>query len=113
MAQQDKQEYLQKLKNKQEQLKVRIQAVEAREKTKIRKQDTHRKILVGAYFLDKAIKENTMGALRKELDTFLTRDSDRVLFDLPLKENKAEKTEVVNVHTLVVSVAFGLESLAR
>jgi len=97
MAQKDKQEYLQNLKKKQEQLKAKIQAVEAREKTKSRKQDTHRKILVGAYFLDKAAKENTMEALRKELDGFLTRDSDRVLFDLPLKENKVEKIKAVNL----------------
>jgi len=88
---------LETLKKKQAQLKARIQAIEAREKTKWRKQDTHRKILVGAYFLDKAAKENTMEALRKELDGFLTRDSDRVLFNLPLKENKAEKTKAVNL----------------
>ena len=90
------------LKKKQAQLKATIQAIEAREKTKLRKQETHKKILVGAYFLEKAVKENTMEELLKELDAFLTRDSDRVLFDLPLKENKVGKKKVVNLQEEVV-----------
>jgi large subunit ribosomal protein L7/L12 len=51
-----------------------------------KKEETRRKILLGAYFLDKLRKEGTLEAIKQELDTFLTRNSDRKLFDLPLLE---------------------------
>ena len=40
------------LKKKRDQLKARIQSLEAAEKTKERKKDTRRKILIGAFYLD-------------------------------------------------------------
>lgn len=86
----DTKAYLQKLKEQQEKIKDRIQAVEAREKVQARKQDTRRKILIGSYYLEQAIKNNTMDDLNKVMDDFLTRDSDRLLFDLPLKGNSNE-----------------------
>jgi len=79
---------LESLKKKRAVLEARIQAAEARTKHAERKQDTRRKILVGSYYLDKAHQENNFEALVKLLDPFLTRDSDRKLFNLPLKEPK-------------------------
>lgn len=52
------------------------------EKILKRKNDTRKKILVGAYILDKYKKEGTTEILKAELDAFLTRKQDRVLFGL-------------------------------
>ena len=71
-------------------LAARIQAAEARVKVSERKQDTRRKILIGAYYLDEARKNNDgngnghdgLAALKAKLDGYLKRDSDRKLFGL-------------------------------
>jgi len=78
------------LKKKQEQLKAQIQALEARERLRERKRDTRRKILIGAYYLDKAKSDDkAWQRLVAELDTYLSRDVDRKLFDLPLNKQDA------------------------
>ena len=83
-----------KLKEQRDKLNARIQAVEAREKTIERKHDTRRKVLVGAYGLEKAAStENGMTDLIKRLDGYLTRDADRALFSLPPLSDKKEKSK--------------------
>ncbi len=47
------------------------------------KTDTRRKILIGAYVMDKAKKNGTFSEIIAELNNYLTRNSDRALFDLP------------------------------
>lgn len=84
---------LESLKKKQGQLKAQIQALEAAEKTREKKRDTRRKILIGAYYLDQAIKENRFDEIVKLMDGYLNRNSDRVLFDLPQLEEKSSSTE--------------------
>ena len=88
-----------KLKAQRDKLNARIQAVEAREKTAERKRDTRRKVLVGAYGLEKAAStENGMTELIKKLDGYLTRDADRALFGLSPKSDekgKVKKPETV------------------
>ena len=74
--------HLEKLKTQQAKLSARIQAAEARLKVSERKQDTRRKILVGSYYLDKAVKEGTMEELKKIMEAYLSRDTDRKLFNL-------------------------------
>lgn len=76
-------DYLNRLKEKRDQINARILAAEAKEKTAERKRDARRKILVGAYYLEQAQKENSMAQVRKLMDGFLMRNSDRKLFDLP------------------------------
>jgi large subunit ribosomal protein L7/L12 len=76
---------LERLKEQRAKLEARIQAAEARTKQAGRKQDTRRKILVGSYYLDKALEENKFNELKKLMDGYLTRDSDRKLFELHLK----------------------------
>jgi hypothetical protein len=79
---------LTRLKEQREKLDARIQSAEARLKNSERKKDVRRKILVGAYYLDQATKESKMAEIEKAMDKFLTRNSDRTLFDLqPLPEN--------------------------
>lgn len=80
---------LEKLKEQRDKLNARIQQKEARLKSSERKKDTRRKILIGSYFIDNAIKNGTFEEIKQKLDSFLTRNTDRVLFDLPeLAEEK-------------------------
>jgi hypothetical protein len=81
---------LEKLKTQRDKLNARIQAVEARSKQSERKKETRRKILVGAYFLEQAVKDNQMQDIMQKMDGFLSRSSDRKLFDLPELPKKAD-----------------------
>lgn len=92
-------ERIAKLQEKLEQQKQLKKKVEQRQKHQERKQaeknETRKKILVGACVL----KMQSMGKvddnwLRRILSEFLDRDADRALFDLPAKQS-AEKTEEV------------------
>lgn len=76
---------LEKLKAQQASLKARILRVENSHKTKLRKLETRKKILIGSYYLEKANKDNSMTDIQQLMDGFLTRDHDRLLFDLPPK----------------------------
>jgi len=76
---------LDSLKKKQEQLKAQIQALEASESARERKRETRRKILVGAFYLDKAREENRFEDIVKRMDDYLTREADRILFGLSPK----------------------------
>lgn len=82
---------LERLKGQREKLNARIQATEARFKTSERKRDTRKKILIGSYYLDKAIKENSMDEINSIMDKYLKRNSDRELFDLKLLPDKKDK----------------------
>jgi hypothetical protein len=78
------------LESKLKQLKARQQRIDARaralEKRRERKDDTRRKILVGATVLAKVDRDEIDHAdLTAWLDVHLTRDDDRALFDLPPK----------------------------
>lgn len=77
-------ERLEKLKKQQEQLKARIQSLEAGQKTRERKKDMQRKILFGAYMLQR-VKDGDPVALelQAKLAGYLIRDHDRALFELP------------------------------
>lgn len=79
---------IEKLKRQKQILEARIQKAESLQKQRDRKADTRRKILLGAYFLDKLRKDGTLESIKPELDNFLTRDNDRKLFGLSLLENK-------------------------
>jgi len=79
---------LDKLKQRKAQLEAQIQNLEAAEKARERKRETRRKILVGAYYLEKAKQENRWSEVCQLMDNYLSRPSDRVLFDLPDKRVK-------------------------
>ena len=70
-----------------EAIKARLQSIKAREKSSVRKIDLRRKILIGAYYLEEATKNNNMDEIKKVMDKFLTKNNDRILFGLdPLPE---------------------------
>jgi large subunit ribosomal protein L7/L12 len=84
---------LETLKKKKEQLNARIHKLESLHKARERKRDTRRKILIGAYFIDKAAEEGGLDSLFKQLDGYLKRNSDRELFGLgSLTDEKLEET---------------------
>jgi large subunit ribosomal protein L7/L12 len=76
-------EQLKKLKDQQAKLAARIQAIESRAKSSERKQETRRKILVGSYYLEEAKKNDQLDPIKKIMDSYLKRNSDRALFELP------------------------------
>ncbi|CAN5216123.1 hypothetical protein BH10PSE19_BH10PSE19_17910 [soil metagenome] len=79
--------HIERLKAKQVHLQAQIQKLEALEKNRERKRDTRRKILIGAYYWDKAKSSSSeMQMLQGTMAEFLTRDNDRVLFELPSLE---------------------------
>ena len=68
------------LKLKRDQLNARIKKMEAAEKHRQRKQDTRHKSLIGAYYLNQAIQSASLGTLFKTMQGYLSRDSDKALF---------------------------------
>ncbi|HCC3261866.1 mobilization protein [Legionella pneumophila serogroup 1] len=90
----EKQSRLDALKKKQEQLRAQIQKLESLEKSRERKRDTRRKILIGSYFLDKASEEGALDSLYQQMEHYLKRNTDRELFQLtPLAEEKESERE--------------------
>ena len=81
---------------KRSQLNAQIQQLRTRDAAQKRKEDTRRKILLGALVMEMMSKgELDRDKLMKRLDDFLTREIDRKLFDLPVKdEQKAGKATV-------------------
>lgn len=79
---------LEKLKQQHDKLKSRIQKMESIRKTSEHKKDTRRKILVGSYFLDQAIQNGAYEDIKIKMAGFLTRNSDRILFELPILEEE-------------------------
>ena len=68
------------------QLKAQKQAVEARDRAKLkeqeRKDDTRRKILLGSYLIKKMENEANKEKILAELNEYLTEERDRQLFNL-------------------------------
>ena len=89
---------LERLEKKQAELKAQIQNLKARTRKESERQQTRRKILVGAYYLEQAEKTNTYEDIRIIMSGFLTRNSDRTLFDLPLLEETQAQPEVARSH---------------
>lgn len=80
----DKKDRLTKLEEQRARINAQIQRVKAREQKQTSRDDTRRKVLVGALVLGRVqSKLMSREQLLADLDPFLTRDNDRALFDLP------------------------------
>ncbi len=79
---------LDQLLKKREELNARIQKERNKHSQQRRKEDTRRKILLGALMMN-MMKSGDLNEKKiiKKLDGFLTRDIDRKLFDLPPKKS--------------------------
>lgn len=74
---------LEKLLQKESELKAQIQQAKAREKTLEKKRDTRRKILVGAAVMAQVeCGEWPEADLKTMMNSFLTRENERELFNL-------------------------------
>ena len=77
---------LDELLKKREQLNAQIQQERNKQTQQQRKEDTRRKILLGALVIEMMKKgELDEKKILKKLDGFLTKDIDRKLFSLPVK----------------------------
>ncbi|MGL5394174.1 MAG: hypothetical protein ACRDBQ_02740 [Shewanella sp.] len=80
---------LEKLLEKEKQLKAKIQAAKSRESDKQRKLETRRKILIGAMVLDGMKNSDDYNSkIIQNLDKYLTKNKDRILFGLPEMQEK-------------------------
>jgi hypothetical protein len=77
-----------RLKKQREVINARIQSAQNREQERNRKHETRRKIILGTYYLEQAEKDNNFDSLKKIMDSYLTKDIDRKLFDLPPIKSK-------------------------
>ncbi|ACK74162.1 hypothetical protein PCC7424_5603 (plasmid) [Gloeothece citriformis PCC 7424] len=78
---------LEQLLKKKEQLNAQIQKIKARESAEKRKEDTRKKILLGALVMEMMDKgELDEAKIMKRLDGFLTREIDRRLFDFSVSK---------------------------
>ncbi len=82
------------LEEKKKLLEARIQKLKAQESAKKRKEDTRRKILLGA-LVQYLIKTGYWSSdeIYSQLDKFLDKPIARKLFDLPSQPKKTEKPE--------------------
>ncbi|MFQ3617568.1 MAG: mobilization protein [Cyanobacteriota bacterium] len=85
---------LQALLEKRKKLEAQIQQARSKEAAQKRKEETRRKILVGAAILEEVTAGTfSESELRKILDARLVRSGDRLLFGLPPKANPPNKPE--------------------
>ena len=86
------------LEAKLKQEKAKLAQIEAQKRTaeakKRRAEDTRRKLLIGAFYLNKAEQDEQIKAkLLAALDGYLTRPADRALFDLTRSASTTGSTE--------------------
>ncbi|PLC56016.1 hypothetical protein [Photobacterium carnosum] len=83
---------LEKITKQIEALQAKANAEKNREREKSRKEETRKKILIGAMVLDGMSKnQDYQSKMLKNIDKYLTAERDRKLFNLtPINENDAE-----------------------
>ena len=82
---------IRKLEEQRARINAEIQRVRGRESQEERKRETRRKILAGAMVLDRVARKDLSEKLFKaDMDRFLDRDQDRMLFGLPPKASHGE-----------------------
>ena len=80
---------------KRDAVNARIKREQVRTRGDERKKDTRRKVLAGAAVLEWAARDSEFSLrLRSELEKFLVRDADRVLFGLAAKKAEPEQADV-------------------
>ncbi|MDJ0718058.1 MAG: mobilization protein [Prochloraceae cyanobacterium] len=86
-----RQDRIKSLEEKKKQLEARIQKLKAQESAKKRKEDTRRKILLGALVQHLILTGYwSESEIHKQLDKFLTKSIDRKLFGLAVDSNKSQ-----------------------
>ena len=105
---------LDELLKKREQLNTQITKERNKLSSQQRKEDTRRKILLGALIMEMMKKgELDEKKILKRLDSFLTRDIDRKLFDLTLINEGSKQIAVVEKSNDSPTVEIILESVLK
>lgn len=79
------------LEKKLSEIKAQIAKLNAKEAQETRKQETRKKILLGAWVLSKIKSDNAYAEkIQAEMDKFLTQERDRKLFGLAIKTELRE-----------------------
>tara|TARA_R110000868_G_scaffold257343_1_gene514428 strand:+ start:328 stop:612 length:285 start_codon:yes stop_codon:yes gene_type:complete len=91
MAKKSHDELLTKLAKQQDAIQNRIASLVARKRKDEDRILTRKKILIGAYMLEK-LNETEQQAMIREMDTFLKRPLDRRLFGLPVAPRSRSTT---------------------
>ena len=81
-------ETLEDLYKKRQALDARIELIKAKDRERQRKEETRKKILLGAFILQHQGEGVDWQAWLKKLDGFLERENDRKLFGLPVEEKE-------------------------
>lgn len=91
-------EKLAKLEAQKQATERKIKALKEAEKTEKRKADNRKKILIGAMMLNK-VEQNRYSyeALMRDMDSFLSRDNERALFNLKPLENSISSSLNVSI----------------
>ena len=101
MAKRTDDEILADLTAKQREIEMRINAVKARSKERARKEETRRKVLVGAVILAEAERSDAARLrLQTLLDKHLVRPVDREVFGLPPRPDRPGQVGVSGDRTL-------------
>ena len=91
MAKKSHEELLDRLAKQQDAIQNRIASLMARKRKDEDRILTRKKILIGAYMLEK-LSETEQQAMIREMDTFLKRPLDRRLFGLPVASQSKSTT---------------------
>ena len=84
---------LEKLLEKEAQLKAQIQQAKAAERTLEKKKDTRRKVLIGAAVMARVERGEWLEAdLKMMMDGFLSRPHERALFDLDSDDSGSDRS---------------------
>lgn len=89
---------IKELEEKKKVINARIKKIQAQESEKKRKQDTRKKILLGAWVL-KQVNDGKWNKDRflSEIDRYLTNKNDRELFGLPPLKNDSDSSDLNQV----------------
>ena len=96
--------YIEKLKTQKAQAAIKLSSIQSKINKEERKRNTRKKILAGAYLLEK-YKENE-NELVNLLDGFLKRDADRAVYGLKPLLKSDDKFESANSEFVFISVDF-------
>ena len=99
---------LDQLLKKREQLNAQINRIRAKEASQKRKEDTRRKILLGALVMEMMDRgELDREIIMKKLEGFLSRDIDRRLFDFSVAQDSEHRESTKGESTLERATAKG------
>ena len=69
------------LQQKKNEIDSKIKQIKRQQRAKRNELNNRRKMLIGSYYLEQALRSNSVAELRENMLSFLTKDEDKKLFD--------------------------------